>query len=149
MRPYVSALVFAGTLVVAQKAPGGSSSETRLGPKTPPEVRWTLHVLYLPGTRDARPSLNGESGAIAVTAPWQCVYKRVADEQQEMVKIKCLHESGAVVGTLAMCRREVGQSDLAQISIGLDGVATYETLDLSCSVPPHSSRGDEPFEERK
>lgn len=149
MRRYLIGLILAGLLTVAPNAPGGSAPEARPPEKTLPDVHWTLHVLYLPGTRDARPPLEAEGGTIAVTPPWRCVYKQMVSDQQEIVKIKCVHESGAVVGTLAMCRREVGQSDLAQISIGLDGVTTYETLDLSCSVPPRPARGDLASDERK
>jgi hypothetical protein len=100
-----------------------------------PEVQWVLHLLYLPGSQDARLALVLQEGAIPVRAPWQCRYKRLTLEQQDIVKVKCTHESGAVVGTVAMCRRETGQSDMAQLSIGIDGVATYETIDLSCSTP--------------
>ncbi|MDP9036144.1 MAG: hypothetical protein M3O50_15190 [Myxococcota bacterium] len=143
MRRHACAFVFGSLLTFSREAPGGSPSAAALA-KAPPDVRWTLHVIYLPGTRDARPPVNAEGGTVAVSAPWQCVYKKLAGEQQEMVKIKCMHESGAVVGTLAMCRREVGQSDLAQLSIGIDGVSAYETLDLSCSVPPsHPDEADD------
>ncbi len=144
MRRHACVFVFASLLMFSREAPGGSGPAAALAAKTAPDVRWTLHVLYLPGTRDARPPLSGEGGTIAVSAPWQCAYKRLIGEQQEMVKIKCIHESGAVVGTLAMCRREVGQSDLAQLSVGIDGVPAYETLDLSCAVPPsHANEADD------
>ncbi len=94
-----------------------------------------LHVLHRPGSQDARVTVGAEEGEIAVRPPWQCSYQRVADEVHESVKIKCAHPSGAVVGTLAICDKARGQADLAQLSIGVDGVAAYDTMDVSCSVP--------------
>jgi hypothetical protein len=109
-----------------------------------PDARWSLHVLYRPGGQDARVAVGAAEGVIPVRAPWQCNYQRTTLEQQEMVKVKCSHASGAVVGTLAMCRREPGQSDIAQLSIGVDGVAVYETIDLSCFIPDARTRTSEP-----
>jgi hypothetical protein len=135
---------------MSEKAPadplvdGGSSAAAESARL--PDVQWVLHVLHLPGNQDARSQLLLPEGAIQVRAPWQCKYKRVTLEQQDIVKIKCAHDSGAVVGTVAMCRREQGQSDLAQLSIGVDGRAAYETIDLSCSTP---LRGDGVYEQRR
>jgi hypothetical protein len=147
-RRFMTFLFCACLCTLSESAPADGPANAG-APTAPPDVLWNLHVLYLPGSQDARLTLTSPEGTIAVRAPWQCVYKRTTFEQQDIVKIKCMHGSGAVVGTVAMCRREVGQSDLEQLSIGVDGVAAYETIDLSCLVPREHGRGDEGFEERK
>ncbi|MGA7123724.1 MAG: hypothetical protein WBY94_26705 [Polyangiaceae bacterium] len=146
-RTFVSAVLFASLCMTTESAPAeslvppGASSAA-------PEVQWALHVLYLPGSQDARSTLPAKEGVIAVRPPWQCSYKRTTMDRQDLVKIKCIHEDGAVVGTVAMCSREFGQSDLAQLSIGVDGVPSYETIDLSCSVPRDRPRADLSYGER-
>jgi hypothetical protein len=104
-------------------------------------------VLYRPGGQEARLSVTGDEGAIPVRAPWQCAYQRMPTMPEEVVKIRCIHGGGAVVGTLAICRREAGQSDLAQLSIGVDGEAAYETIDLSCAVPREPAGPDGFYDE--
>jgi hypothetical protein len=147
-RPFVSVLLCAGLCSMSKGAPADATAGAD-GPATAPDVQWTLRVLYLPGGQDVRLPLNAQEGVIPVRARWQCNYKRTTLVQQDIVKIKCIHESGAVVGTLAMCRREVGQLDLAQLSIGMDGVAAYETIDLSCSIPRDREHADGAYEQRK
>ncbi|HXN33964.1 MAG TPA: hypothetical protein VN894_18985 [Polyangiaceae bacterium] len=140
--PFVSFFLCASLCTMSESAPAGGFVSAG-GSTAPPDVQWALHVLYLPGSQDARLTLGSPEGVIAVRAPWECGYKRTTMDQHDLVKIKCTHESGAVVGTVAMCRRELGQSDLAQLSIGVDGVPAYETIDLSCFVPREHPRGDE------
>ncbi len=146
-RPFVSVVLFASLCTMTESAPADSLVPP--GPSaTPPDVQWALHVLYLPGSQDLRSTLPAKEGVIAVQPPWECSYKRTTMDRQDLVKIKCIHEDGAVVGTVAMCRREFGQSDLAQLSIGVDGVPSYETIDLSCSVPRDRPRTDLSYRER-
>ena len=147
-RPFVISLLCATLGTVSESAPADGSAASA-SPVAPPDVQWNLHVLYFPGSSDARLALGSPEGSIAVRTPWQCTYKRTTFDLQDIVKIKCMHESGAVVGTVAMCRREVGQSDLEQLSIGVDGVPAYQTIDLSCFVPRDHVRADEAFEQRK
>jgi hypothetical protein len=146
-RRFVSISFCASLCATSANAPADGTA--RAGSTTPPDVQWALHVVYLPGSQDARLAVASQEGAIAVRAPWQCIYKRTTLDQYDLVRVKCAHEGGAVVGTVAMCRREVGQSDLAQLSIGVDGVATYETIDLSCFVPRDRGRGEESSKQRK
>ncbi len=147
MRRLSSALFCASLCTLSASAPADGSGDGR--GSALPEVQWALHVVYLPGNQDARFSVSAAEGVIAVRAPWQCIYKRTIQDQHDIVKIKCLHETGAVVGTVAMCKREVGQADLAQLSIGVDGQAAYEMIDLSCYVPRDRGRGDESYDQRK
>ena len=146
-RRFVSFLFCLGLCAISDNVPAGGVAPA--GGGSLPDVQWALHVLYLPGNEDARPTMNAQEGPIAVRAPWECVYKRTTAEQYDLVKIKCMYAGGAVVGSVAMCRREPGQSDLAQISIGVDGVPAYETIDLSCFVPRDRGRGDESYRPKK
>jgi hypothetical protein len=147
-RPFVSFLLLLGLCTLSEATPADGLPRTS-GAEAAPEVQWALHVLYLPSNQDARSTLPSPEGTIAVRPPWQCGYKRTTLDQEDIVKLKCVHESGAVVGTVAMCRREVGQSDLAQLSIGVDGLPSYETIDLSCAVPRDHARGDLSYRERR
>jgi hypothetical protein len=146
-RSFVSFLFCACLCSMSESAPAGGFA-TAGGSASPPEAQWALHVLYLPGSDSAQPSINPQEGVIAVRPPWECAYKRTTMDQYDLVKVKCTHEGGAVVGTVAMCRREPGQSDLAQLSIGVDGLPAYETIDISCFVP-RERHGDESYEQRK
>jgi hypothetical protein len=145
VRAFVGVLLCSTLCSMSERAPADPAVDAGAA-LVPPEVQWVLHVLYLPGNQEARLPLVLPEGAVPVRAPWQCKYKRATLEREDIVKVKCTHDSGAVVGTLAMCRREQGQSDLAQLSIGIDGVAVYETIDLSCSTP---RPGDQVYEQRR
>ncbi|MBV9948017.1 MAG: hypothetical protein JOZ69_14275 [Myxococcales bacterium] len=125
----------------AQRPAGATGAAGATDGARPPDVRWSLHVLYRPGAQEARVYVSADGGVVPVRGPWECNYRRTTVEKEDLVKVKCAHTSGAVVGTLAMCRREPGQSDIAQLNIGVDGVAAYETIDLSCLVTGPGDRG--------
>lgn len=137
-------LICVGLGALPERAMAGPPADAS-SPASLPEIQWTIHVLYRPSAQEVRVPLVSGEGPVPVRAPWQCVYQRTLLEQEEIVKLRCVHTSGAVVGTLAICRKEMGRTDLAQLSIGVDGVAAYETVDVSCSVPRDGASRNEPL----